>query len=239
MYKEEDYSRTGTMDNVSPAAVQNAFVNRVYGWMCAGLALTGLAAWYTAHSETLLRLLFQKGLMWVLIIATFVLVVGLSAKIRTISAEAASAMFAVYSVMEGMLFSSIFLVYNQSSVVTTFFAASLTFGVTSLAGWVTKRDLSGMGRLFFFALIGLVIGTLVNLFVGSSGFEMLLTYAGILIFAGLSAYDTQKIKLMSMNAGAMAREDGKKLAVFGALMLYLDFINLFLLLLRIFGGRRR
>ncbi len=238
MYNEQDFTRTGVPEEASPAAIQNAFVNRVYGWMCAALALTGGVAWIVAHNEHLLRLVFQKGIFWVLIVATFVLVVSLSAAINRISAEAATAAFIAYSVLEGALFSSIFAVYTQASIATTFFAASLTFGLSSLAGWAIRRDLSGFGRFLMFALIGFIIGTVINIFWANSGFEVFLTYAGILLFAGLSAYDTQKIKFMSMNAGAMAREDGKKLAIVGALMLYLDFINLFLLLLRIFGGRR-
>lgn len=238
MYNERDYVRTGAMDAESPAALQNAFINRVYGWMCAALALTGGVAWFTAQNPELLRFIFQRGFFWVLIVATFIIVVGLSAMINRISASAATMAFVVYSALEGLLFSSIFVAYTGSSIATTFFATSLTFGVTSLVGYTIKTDLSGFGRFLLFGLIGFLIGSVINIFWANSGFEVFLTYAGIFLFAGLSAYDTQKIKMMSLNVGSMAREDGKKLAVVGALMLYLDFINLFLLLLRIFGGRR-
>ena len=239
MYNEQDYLRTGTgEDAVSPVAAQNAFINRVYGWMCAALALTGGVAWFVAQRPDWQRIIFQRGIFIMLVIATFVLVIGLTAALNRISAGAATAAFVVYAALEGVLFSSIFAVYTESSIATTFFAASLTFGTTSLVGWLIRTDLSGLGRFLLFALLGLIIGTVINIFWENSGFEMLLTYAGIFIFAALAAYDTQKIKYMSMNAGAMAREDGKKLAVVGALMLYLDFINLFLYLLRIFGGRR-
>ena len=240
MYNEQDYLKTGTGEEtaVNPVAAQNAFINRVYGWMCAALALTGGVAWYVAQREDWLKIIFQRGIFIMLIIATFVLVLGLTAALNRISAGAATAAFIVYAALEGVLFSSIFVAYTQSSIATTFFAASLTFGTTSLIGWVIKTDLSGLGRFLLFALFGLIIGSVINLFWANSGFEAFLTYAGIFIFAALAAYDTQKIKYMSMNAGAMAREDGQKYAIIGALMLYLDFINLFLYLLRIFGSRR-
>ena len=239
MYNEQDYLRTGTGEAAAnPVAAQNAFINRVYGWMCAALALTGGVAWYVAQRPDWMKIIFQRGIFWMLIIATFVLVIGLTAALNRISAGAATAAFIVYAALEGVLFSSIFVVYSGTSIATTFFAASLTFGTTSLIGWLIRTDLSGLGRFLLFALFGFIIGSVINIFWANNGFEVFLTYAGIFIFAGLAAYDTQKIKYMSMNAGAMAREDGQKLAVVGALMLYLDFINLFLLLLRIFGGRR-
>lgn len=238
MYNEQDYIRTGVPDMVSAAALQNAFINRVYGWMCAALALTGGVAWFTAQNPAMIQFIFQRGFFWVLIVATFLIVVGLSAMINRISASAATAAFVVYSAMEGLLFSSIFVAYTGSSIATTFFATSLTFGATSLVGYLIKADLSGFGRFLLFGLIGFLIGSVINIFWANSGFDVFLTYAGIFLFAGLAAYDTQKIKMMSLNVGDMAREDGRKLAVVGALMLYLDFINLFLLLLRIFGGRR-
>ena len=238
MYNERDYMRTGVADIASPVALQNAFINRVYGWMCAALALTGGVAWFSAQNPALIRFIFERGFFWVLIIATFLLVVGLSAMINRISASAATAAFVVYAALEGLLFSSIFLAYTGTSIATTFFATSLTFGVSSLVGYMIKADLTGFGRFLLFGLIGFLIGSVINIFWANSGFDVFLTYAGIFLFAGLAAYDTQKIKMMSLNAGAMAREDGRKLAVVGALMLYLDFINLFLLLLRVFGGRR-
>lgn len=238
MYNAQDYDRTGTADIASPVAAQNAFINRVYGWMCAALALTGGTAWAVAQNPSWIQFIFQRGFMWVLIVATFIIVVGLSAMINRISASAATAAFVVYAVLEGVLFSSIFVAYTGSSIATTFFATSLTFGVTSMIGYTIKSDLSGFGRFLMFGLIGFIIGSIINIFWANSGFDVFLTYAGIFLFAGLAAYDTQKIKLMSMNAGEMGREDGKKYAVIGALMLYLDFINLFLLLLRIFSGRR-
>lgn len=238
MYNERDYMRTGAADIASPVALQNAFINRVYGWMCAALALTGGVAWFSAQNPALIRFIFERGFFWVLIIATFLLVVGLSAMINRISASAATAAFVVYAALEGLLFSSIFLAYTGTSIATTFFATSLTFGVSSLVGYMIKADLTGFGRFLLFGLIGFLIGSVINIFWANSGFDVFLTYAGIFLFAGLAAYDTQKIKMMSLNAGEMAREDGRKLAVVGALMLYLDFINLFLLLLRVFGGRR-
>ena len=164
------------------------------------------------------------------------LVFGVSAAINRISLTMATLMFILYSVINGALMSYIFLAYTASSVATVFFITAGTFGAMALLGYTTKTDLSSMGKILFMALIGLIIATIVNLFVKSSGFTLILSYVGVLIFVGLTAWDSQKIKQMLLQAPD-AGEGAQKLALLGALTLYLDFINLFIYLLRIFGKR--
>lgn len=218
---------------------QNGFVNRVYGWMCGALALTGVVAWYVAGQPSLVKALFRNPvLFWGILIAQVLLVFGLSAAINRISSAAAAAGFIAYAALNGVLLSSIFLVYTSESLASTFFVTSLTFGVTSLFGYLTKRDLTGLGGFMMMGLIGIIIASVVNIWLRSSALYWATTYIGILIFVGLTAYDTQKIKQMAQDAFEVSAENGKKMALMGALMLYLDFINLFLLLLRLFGGRR-
>ena len=177
--------------------------------------------------------LMRKTYMWMSMIA---LVIGLSAAINRISLAMATLMFVVYAILNGVTFSSLFYVYTLGSLASTFLICAGTFGAMSLVGYFTKSDLSSIGKYLIMALIGLIIATVVNIFVKSTALEMIMTYAGVLIFVGLTAYDTQKIKKMFMNAPD-ASESTQKYAVLGALTLYLDFINLFLYLLRIFGRR--
>ena len=190
-----------------------------------------------ATSPGIQQLVFGNSIvMWGLIIAEFALVIGVSAAINKLSLTTATLMFILYSVINGALLSSIFLIYTASSIATVFFITAGTFGAMALVGYTTKTDLTSMGKILFMALIGLVIATLVNLFVKSSGFTLILSYVGVLIFVGLTAYDSQKIKQMMLQAPD-AGEGAQKLALLGALTLYLDFINLFIYLLRIFGKR--
>ena len=178
----------------------------------------------------------QKRLLALLL--TLVMVIGLTAAINRISAAAATVGFLVYAALNSVLFSMIFLIYTGESIAATFFATSLTFGAASLYGYLTKRKLSTFGRFFTMALFGFLIGTLINLFWANSTFYWILTYCGIFIFVGLTAYDTRKIREMALAAPGIDGETGRKMAIMGALTLYLDFINLFLLLLRLFGRRR-
>ena len=171
-----------------------------------------------------------------MIIAEFALVIGVSAAIHRLSLTTATLMFILYSVINGALLSYIFLVYTASSVATVFFITAGTFGAMALLGYTTKTDLSSIGKYLIMALIGLIIATVVNLFIQSTGFTLILSYVGVLIFVGLTAYDSQKIKQMLLQAPD-AGEGAQKLALLGALTLYLDFINLFIYLLRIFGRR--
>lgn len=215
-----------------------ALMRKVYVWMTLALVLTGITAYGVASSPGLMMTIFQTpAIMWGLIIAELAIVIAISAAINRLSLTTATLLFVLYSVLNGATLSLIFAVYTMSSIANVFFITAGTFGVMAAYGYFTKRDLSSWGRLLLMALIGLIIATLVNVFlVKSSGFDLILSYAGVLIFVGLTAYDTQKIKQMLAMQTDMG-EGAQKVALLGALSLYLDFINLFLYLLRIFGRR--
>jgi len=208
--------------------------------MGIGLALTGFVAYYVSTSEALIRLVFGNPLLLiVLFIAEFGLVFSIAGMVNRMSAGTATALFVIYSGLNGVTLSTIFLVYAQSSIVSTFFICAATFIACSLYGWVTKRDLTSLGGFMVMGLIGIIIASLVNLFIKSSGLSVIISYIGVFVFIGLTAYDTQKIKNMAMTQPANL--DGaviRKGAILGALSLYLDFINLFLMLLSILGQRR-
>ena len=213
-------------------------MRKVYLWMALALLITGMTAYYVASSEELMiAILTNKVLFWGLLIAELVLVIGVSAAINRLSLLTATLMFLLYSVINGATMSVIFLIYQLSSIGTVFFITAGTFGTMALIGYTTKKDLTSMGRILFMALIGIIIATIVNIFIKSDGLTMILSYIGVLVFVGLTAYDSQKIKQMLLQATDVD-EGTKKIALLGALTLYLDFINLFLYLLRIFGRRR-
>lgn len=236
-YNNPEFDRVMNADRFSTALSVPALMRKVYVWMTLALVITGLTSYGVATSPGILQMIFgNQILFWGLIIAEFALVFGISAAINRLSITTATLMFVLYSVINGATLASIFLLYTMSSIASVFFITAATFGVMSLIGMVTKTDLSGMGKILFMALIGLIIATIVNIFMKSSGLAMLLNYAGVLIFVGLTAYDTQKIKAMLYQAPS--DESGQKLALIGALSLYLDFINLFIYLLRILGDRR-
>ena len=212
-------------------------MRKVYVWMTLALAITGFTAYGVASSPGILQAIYTNQILfWGLVIAEFALVFGVSAAINRLSLTTATLMFILYSVINGALLSYIFLAYTASSVATVFFITAGTFATMALIGYTTKADLSSMGKILFMALIGLIIATVVNVFVKSDGLTMILSYVGVLIFVGLTAYDTQKIKQMLLQAPD-ASESAQKMALLGALTLYLDFINLFIYLLRIFGKR--
>lgn len=215
-----------------------ALMRKVYVWMTLALVLTGITAYGVASSPSLMMTIIQTpAIMWGLIIAELAIVIAISAAINRLSLTTATLLFVLYSVLNGATFSLIFAVYTMSSIANVFFITAGTFGVMAAYGYFTKRDLSSWGKLLLMALIGLIIATLVNVFlVKSSGFDLILSYAGVLVFVGLTAYDTQKIKQMLAMQTDMG-EGAQKVALLGALSLYLDFINLFLYLLRIFGRR--
>lgn len=221
------------------ASAQRTLFKNVYAWMALALVVTGLTAYYVANSPTILGMIFGSGAALIgLCIAQFALVIGLSAAINKISFTAAGIMFVVYSILTGITLSSILLVYTSESVALTFFVTAGTFGAMALYGTVTNKDLSGMGSILFMALIGLIIASVANWFFQSSGLAMIISYAGVLIFVGLTAYDAQKIKNMLSVYGSEVNEASMKIALMGSLELYLDFINLFLHLIRILGSRR-
>lgn len=221
--------------------VSNAFpvlMRKVYVWMTLALAITGMTAYYVATNETILTAIINNNaLFWGLIIAELALVIGVSAAINRLSLLTATLLFILYSVINGATMSIIFLVYELSSIASVFFITAGTFGTMAAIGYFTKKDLSSIGRILFMALIGLIIATVVNIFIKSDGLTMMLSYLGVIIFVGLTAWDSQKIKQMLMQAPDVD-EAAQKVALLGALTLYLDFVNLFLYLLRIFGRRR-
>lgn len=216
----------------------SALMRKVFIWMALALVITGVTAYGVATIPSLLiAIVTNKALFWGLIIAELALVFAVSGAINRLSLATATLLFVLYSVVNGATLSVIFLAYSMPAIIQTFFITAGTFGVMALVGYTTKTDLTSLGKLLFMALIGLVIATVVNMFVGSTGFDYILSYVGVLIFVGLTAYDTQKIKQMCMQAPD-AGEHMQKLALLGALSLYLDFINLFLYLLRIFGNNK-
>jgi len=217
----------------------NAFVRSVYNWMAVGLALTGAVAYYVANSQALVQLIFGNQLLFFgLIIAELVLVFSLSARVNRMEASTATALFVLYAALNGATLSFIFLVYARASIASTFFICAATFVACSIFGWTTKKDLTSLGGFLFMGLIGIIIASVVNIFLKSTGMYMVISYIGVLVFVGLTAYDTQKLKHMAMSQPA-GLDAGvvRKGAILGALSLYLDFINLFLMLLRILGNR--
>ena len=232
------YSSSLREGELEASAAFPVLMRKTYLWMAMALAITGLTAYTVATNATLMGFMWQyPKAIWLFFIAELLLVVGLSAAIEKLSLAVATFMFIIYAVLNGITFSTLFYIYSLPSLATTFFVTAGTFGAMSAVGYFIKKDLSAIGRILIMALIGLIIGTVVNIFVASSFFDMILTYIGVLIFVGLTAYDTQKIKKMFMMAPD-ASEQTQKYAVLGALTLYLDFINIFLYLLRIFGDRK-
>ncbi len=219
-------------------ALQSGFVARVYNWMGLGLATTAVVALLTASSPALLSFIFGNQLVFLgLIIAELGLVFILSAGIGKMQATTAALMFFFYSALNGLTLSAILLAYTSASIANTFFVTAGTFALMSFYGYATKRDLTSWGSFLFMGLIGVVLASVVNLFLMSEAIYWLMTYAGVIVFVGLSAYDAQQIKQMALH-GFGDEEIERKSAVIGALRLYLDFINLFLMLLNILGRRR-
>ena len=212
-------------------------MRKVYVWMTLALAITGFTAYGVATSPGVMQAIYSNPvLFWGLIIAEFALVFGVSAAINRLSLTFATLMFVLYSVINGALLSYIFILYTASSISTVFFITAGTFAAMAIIGYTTKTDLSSWGKILLMALIGLIIATIVNVFIKSTMFNLILSYVGVLIFVGLTAYDSQKIKQMLLQTPD-ASEGAQKIALLGALTLYLDFINLFIYLLRIFGKR--
>ena len=215
-----------------------ALMSKVYLWMTLALVVTGMTAYYVASSPAILYAIVSNQIaFWGLFIGELVLVFVLSSRIMSLSFVTASLMFVIYSIMNGVFFSFILLAYTEQSIATTFLITAGTFAAMSLFGFVTKRDLSTMGRILFMLLIGLLIATVVNIFMKAEGLTLILNYAGVVIFVGLTAYDTQSIKQMLQEYGD--KEGAEKIALLGSLSLYLDFINLFIYLLRFFGESRK
>ncbi len=232
-YSPSNYTQVARED----VARENGAISQVYAWMMAGLLVTGAIASWVASTPALINAIVGNSIIFFgLIIGEIAMVWILVANIRRMSVGLATTMFLAYSALNGLTLSVIFLAYTQASIATTFLVTGGTFGLMSLYGYTTKRDLTSMGNLLVMALIGFLIGTVVNIFWANSTLYWILTYGGIIIFVGLTAWDTQKIKHMLRQATDSTSIG--RVTILGALMLYLDFINLFLLLLRIFGDRR-
>lgn len=215
-----------------------ALMRKVYVWMTLALVITGLTAYGIANSPGLFYAIVSNHfLFWGLVIGEFALVLGINSAIHRLSITTATLLFILYSVVNGATLSVIFMVYALTSIANVFFITAGTFAVMAFIGYTTKKDLTSLGRMLFMGLIGIIIATVVNIFLGSSMLNMIVSYVGILVFIGLTAYNSQKIKRLLYTADS-TDESAQKIALLGSLTLYLDFINLFLMLLRIFGGNR-
>jgi uncharacterized protein len=234
----ENFNNQGS-ENISAlgekelAKAQLDFVSKAYGWMVAGLLTTGTIAWYMFDSGAYLYLLDS---MMFLMIGTLGLVWFMSSRIDKISAQTAMILFIVYAGLLGVTLSTVFAIYSLGSIANVFFITSGMFGAMSVYGFTAKKDLSGMGRFMFMGLVGIIIASVANFFIASSVLDMTISFIGVIVFAGLAAYDTQKIKEM-YTLQFEGSEVATKGAIMGALTLYLDFINLFLFLLRFLGDR--
>ena len=214
-------------------------MRKVYVWMALALVVSGLTAYYVAGSEQMLMAIFGNQItFWVLAIAELGLVIGLTAALKKLPFPVAACMFLLFSILNGVTLSAIFVVYTMSSIATTFFVTAGTFAAMAFIGYTTKKDLTKIGGILLMALIGLIIASVVNIFLKNSMMDIVISAIGVLIFVGLTAYDAQKIKEMMLDCGTEVNDFTQKLAVFGALSLYLDFINLFLYLLRFLGKQR-
>ncbi|MFP3014547.1 MAG: Bax inhibitor-1 family protein [Arsenophonus sp.] len=220
------------------ASIQT-YMSQVYGWMTVGLLLTSFVAWYAINNSNIIMYLATHhwGLT-LLIIAEFALVSGLSFMLHKLTKAIATTMFMLYSALTGLTISLLLVSYTGTPVSSAFFITAAMFGTLSFYAHTTKRNLTSMGNFLFMALIGLIIASVVNIFLQNSGLTLVITYVGVLIFSALTVYDTQKLKDIGSKINNFDQEDAHKYAIIGALTLYLDFINLFLMMLRVFNSRR-
>lgn len=235
-----DFNPTSNVqEQIINKSAQATLFRNVYSWMTLALVITAVTSIFVANSPNLIEFIYGgKYLFYGLLIGELALVWFLSARINTLSLTTATAGFIVYSILNGVTMSFIFLIYTHSSIAMTFFITAGTFGAMALFGTLTKKDLSSWGNILLMALIGIIIASIANFFLKSEMMYWIITYAGVLIFVGLTAYDAQKIKRLIQAHGNEINDSTQKMALMGALSLYLDFINLFLFLLRIFGGRK-
>ena len=216
----------------------SVYFTKVYNWMAVALLLTGVVAYFTAQSEMMIQAIFGNRILFFgLIIGELALVGYISARINKLSSYNATLLFLAYTILNGLTMAVIFMAYTSESISSTFIITAGTFGAISLYGYYTKSDLTKIGNLAFMALVGIIIASVVNIFMNSEMMSWIISYLGVAIFIGLTAYDTQKLKRIAIN-GFENEESMEKSAIFGALTLYLDFINLFLFLLRILGDRK-
>ncbi|WPM83852.1 Bax inhibitor-1/YccA family protein [Apirhabdus apintestini] len=233
------YPQSGGSSIIQSGSRLQTYMAQVFGWMTCGLLLTAFVAWFAANTPAVMMFVFSSKLTFFgLVIAQLALVFVLSGMVHKLSPGVATGLFMLYSALTGLTFASIFLVYTYSSIASAFLITGGMFGAMSFYGYTTKRDLSRFGSLLFMGLIGIVLASLVNIWLKSTPLMWAVTYIGVLVFVGLTAYDTQKLKAIGEQMENRSGDDMRKYAIMGALTLYLDFINLFMMLLRIFGNRR-
>ena len=231
-------NHTSTISIERKKSAQLSVFRRVYIWMTMALCITGLTALIIANNNDIMYSLLQnEATFWIIMIAELALVFILAGRLHKLSMGTATILFILYSVLNGITMSLIFIIYTESSIAATFFVTAGTFGAVSLYGFATKKDLSSWGSILIMGVLGIVIASVVNIFMGSETLYWIISYAGVLIFVGLTAYDTQKIKEVLLNPNVEVDDNLNKIALFGALQLYLDFINLFMHLLRIMGSK--
>ena len=234
----EDYTRKNVIISENRDVAVRSFMSKAYGWMTAALIMTGITAHYVANNPAIYKWIFSSTFTFIgIIVLQFALVIAISSLVDRASAPVLMLMFIIYSISLGVLLSSIFLVYTRETLTQVFFICAGMFAATSAFGLLTKKDLSGLGRFMFMGLIGIIIASIANIFLKSPAIYWITSYIGVFVFAGLTAADTQKLKNMALSLESANSEFEVKLSIVGALILYLDFINLFIFLLRIFGSR--
>jgi FtsH-binding integral membrane protein len=232
------YPRNDSIVQQASTSLQT-YMAQVYGWMTCGLLLTAFVSWFAANNDQVMFFIFSNRIVFYgLIIAQLGLVFVLSGMVHRLSGAVATGLFMLYSALTGLTMASIFQIYTGASIASTFLITAGMFGAMSFYGYTTKRDLSRFGSLLFMALIGILLASLVNFWLKSPALMWAITYIGVVVFVGLTAYDTQKLKAIGENINVNDKETLRRTSIMGALTLYLDFINLFLMLLRIFGNRR-
>ena len=232
-YERSEVIAAGSRDEVLVAD----FLRGVYGWMCGGLGITAATAWVVGNSPAITRAIATNSLLfWAIVIAQFGIVITLSARVSRLAAGTASALFIAYSALTGVTLSFILLVYTRESIASTFLITAGMFGSLALYGTFTRRNLSGFGQFMFMGLIGLVLASLIGMFWQNDGLQFMISLVGVVVFAGLTVWDAQRLKGLAL---ATATGGTSSYTIVGALALYLDFVNLFLFLLRFLGGRRR
>ncbi len=229
---------TPSKDQLGIKSYQALFITKVYNWMALALFITGLVSYFTASSTQILNIIVgSKFVFYGILIAELLLVIYLTRSIQKLSQNMVIAGFLIYAILNGLTMSIIFLIYTSNSIATTFYVTAGTFGAMSLYGYYTKKDLTSLGNMAMMALIGIIIASIVNMFLQNDMMYWIITYLGVAVFVALTAYDTQKLKELG-SRGFVNDESMEKTSILGALTLYLDFINLFLFLLRIFGNRK-
>ena len=234
----ENQISTPSKDQLGIKSYQALFITKVYNWMALALFITGLVSYFVASSPEMLNIIVGSKLVFYgILIAELLLVIYLTRSIQKLSQNMVITGFLIYAILNGLTMSIIFLIYTSNSIATTFYVTAGTFGAMSLYGYYTKKDLTSLGNMAMMALIGIIIASIVNIFLQNEMMYWIITYLGVAVFVGLTAYDTQKLKELG-SRGFVNDESMEKTSILGALTLYLDFINLFLFLLRIFGSRK-